>query len=430
MKTIDLIKTASSNMLRSKLRSILTILAIFIGAFTISLTIGISAGISSYIDKQLGNLGAEDVLIVQPRTEFSLIDSSEGPQEYNPEQTVSSAGQFGTSQVVLTDADIEIIKKTPGILSAEPNISVAPDYVEGPSGVKYKITVVSYVDGTNLDIAYGAMPNNKAKNNEIMVPLKYVEALGYSEMNVLESEVAIGTTDANGDEYLTKATVIGVQQESLVNSDGASINKALQDELYVAQSVGLPKIALDQYFVALARFDVELSDVEVNNIRAELGEKGYDSQTVTGQIGSFKDAINAVSYVLIFFGAIALLAATFGIINTLFMAVQERTKEIGLMKAVGMSSKKIFILFSIEAVLLGFWGSLLGVLAAIGLGRVANSYASQTFLKDLAGFDLTSFPLVSVAGIMIVIMIIAFFAGTLPARRAAKQNPIDALRYE
>ena len=140
--------------------------------------------------------------------------------------------------------------------------------------------------------------------------------------------------------------------------------------------------------------------------------------------------MGAIIAVLNFFAIIALVAASFGIVNTLLMAVQERTKEIGLMKAMGLGGGKIFLLFSIEAILLGFWGSLLGSLAGIGVGMIANSYASSTFLKDLPGFSLTSFSVLSVAAIMLIIMAIAFIAGTLPARRASRKNPIDALRYE
>ena len=165
-------------------------------------------------------------------------------------------------------------------------------------------------------------------------------------------------------------------------------------------------------------------------MKKSLDKQGYTAVTIEDQIGIFKQVIEAVIMVLNFFAAIALLAASFGIINTLLMAVQERTKEIGLMKAMGMSSKRVFLLFSIEAILLGFWGSLLGSLAGVGIGKLVNKLASDTFLKDLAGFDLTSFPLTSVMVIMLIIMTIAFLAGTLPARRASKKDPIEALRYE
>jgi putative ABC transport system permease protein len=157
---------------------------------------------------------------------------------------------------------------------------------------------------------------------------------------------------------------------------------------------------------------------------------GYTGETVQDQLGAFKTVIRTITYVLDAFAVIALLAASFGIVNTLLMSVQERTKEIGLMKAMGMRSSRIFMLFSVEAILLGFWGSVIGVAAAILLGSFANRVASNGFLKDLPGFNLLAFPLKSVALIVLLILAISFIAGTLPARRAARQNPIDALRYE
>jgi putative ABC transport system permease protein len=112
------------------------------------------------------------------------------------------------------------------------------------------------------------------------------------------------------------------------------------------------------------------------------------------------------------------------------MSVQERTKEIGLMKAMGMGGGKIFLLFSGEAVMLGFWGSLIGSAVAIGIGQIINHFVLTTFLKDLEGLQLLAFSPASVAGIIGIVMGIAFLAGTLPAIRAARQNPIDSLRYE
>jgi putative ABC transport system permease protein len=95
-----------------------------------------------------------------------------------------------------------------------------------------------------------------------------------------------------------------------------------------------------------------------------------------------------------------------------------------------MSSSKIFMLFSAEAVMLGFWGSFIGVVVAQIVGRIINSIVSNGILKDLAGLTLLSFPLQSTVTIVLIVMVIAFLAGTLPAFRAARQNPIDSLRYE
>ena len=112
------------------------------------------------------------------------------------------------------------------------------------------------------------------------------------------------------------------------------------------------------------------------------------------------------------------------------MSVQERTREIGLLKAMGMSRGRIFRIFSLEAIMIGFWGSLLGLGAAMLVGRTINNYATETFLKGLEGFSLTIFTPLNGLVVCLTIMAIAFIAGALPSRRAAKQDPIEALRYE
>lgn len=152
--------------------------------------------------------------------------------------------------------------------------------------------------------------------------------------------------------------------------------------------------------------------------------------TVEDQLGAVQGVINAVTWVLNGFALIALLAASFGIVNTLLMSVQERTREIGLMKALGMTSGKVFGLFSMEAVLIGVMGSVIGVGLGIGVGAGGNAALVEGPLSDVAGLTLFTVEPVSIAAIVILIIIIAFLAGTLPARRASKKNPILALRYE
>ena len=111
------------------------------------------------------------------------------------------------------------------------------------------------------------------------------------------------------------------------------------------------------------------------------------------------------------------------------MGSSDLTREIGLAKALGMSRRTVFSLFSLEAVLIGFWGSILGIFAAIGAGALFNNVATKSFLKDFEGLRM-SFPLINNLAIIGLIMLIAFLAGTLPSRRASKLDPIEALRYE
>ncbi len=428
MKFRDILSTASSNMLRSKLRTILTIIAIFVGTFTITMTLGISSGISRYIDKQLGNIGADDALIVRAKVKNPL-ESDSGLTKYDPNVKKAASSTSMLEMMLLKPEDITKIEQQDGIKSVKPIISATPSYIEGANGQKFEINVTAGVEGTNIDLAAGsALKNSK---NEVLLPIKYIKTLGYNSADeAVGKTVVFGINKGAQPGLVTISAVIaGVEQESIFGSNGVMTSQALMDELHNTQISGLTNVKT-QYFAAVARFDKTISEKELTKIKDGLADKGYTATTIKDEIGIVKQIINAITYVLVFFGAISLLAASFGIINTLFMAVQERTKEIGLMKAIGMSKGRIFILFSIEAILIGFWGSLLGVLAAMGIGNIANSIASNSFLKDLPGFDLTVFPPLDVTLIILLIAFIAFLAGTLPARRAANLDPIQALRYE
>lgn len=427
MKFIDIVRDANSNLFRSKARTTLTIIAIFIGALTLTITNGIGQGVSKYIDKQLGNLGAEDVIVVQPKIDDAF---GTGPKKYDAEQ-LSSTGGYGIARPLLQDKDIKNITSVAGVISAEPLLSAAPDYVFGPNNEKYQLTVSAFIAGTNLDLVSGALPDNGSAENELIIPFDFLTVLGFASPNdAIGKQVTIGISSAAGVQREIKATVVGIQEKSLMSLGGANVNDALMRNLVAVQAEGRPSTAPTGYMAVIARVAKDTNETEMQRIKDALKAKDYDAQTFQDSIGLFKQAIGAIIAVLNFFAIIALVAASFGIVNTLLMAVQERTKEIGLMKAMGLGGGKIFLLFSIEAILLGFWGSLLGSLAGIGVGQIANKVATNTFLKDLPGFTLTSFSFISVAMIMLIIMAIAFVAGTVPARRASRKDPIEALRYE
>ncbi len=427
MKLIDILRDANSNLFRSKARTTLTVIAIFIGAMTLTITNGIGEGVSKYIDKQLGNLGAEDVIIVQPKMEDTF---GTGPKKYDAEQ-LSSAGGYGIMMPLLQDKDIATITAVPGVVSAEPLLSAAPDYIVGPNDEKYQLVVSVFIGGTNLGLIAGELPDNGSPENQLTLPFDYVATLGYtSPEDAIGKHVTVGITSAAGEQRRVEVKISGVQEQSLISLGGANANDALMRSLVAIQSEGLALTVPTGYFAVVARVDKDAGESEMQRIKDDLKAKNYDAQTFQDGIGLFKEVIGAIIAVLNFFAIIALIAASFGIVNTLLMAVQERTKEIGLMKAMGLGGGKIFLLFSIEAILLGFWGSLLGSLAGIGIGQVANKVASDTFLKDLPGFALTNFTFGSVAVIMLIIMAIAFIAGTVPARRASRKDPIEALRYE
>jgi putative ABC transport system permease protein len=431
MKFRDIFLTASASLSRSKLRTALTIIAIFIGAFTLTLTNGLGAGISSYINKQVDNLGQNNVLTITVKSTSSGTGSSNAPKKYQPGQVTSASSRPGSSSALLTTSDINALKGDTDLTNVQPAYSISPDYIEGSNGQKYQVSASNVGGSAKLDLAAGTELPANSSENQLVLPASYVSSLGYSSnADAVGQTVTLAVTDANGKQHTEQASIIGVQQKGLVGSSGAVFNQTLTDNLYNLQSEGLPAASKDKYQSASADIVGSLSSSHITAVKNHLSSLGYSGETVSDTLGTFKTVISAVSGVLDAFAVIALLAASFGIVNTLLMSVQERTKEIGLMKAMGMRSSRIFLLFSIEAVLIGFWGSAIGVGIAELIGRLANHIVSTSILKNLPGFSLLSFPLHSVVAIMVLIMAIAFVAGTLPARKAAKQNPIDALRYE
>lgn len=194
---------------------------------------------------------------------------------------------------------------------------------------------------------------------------------------------------------------------------------------------GLSEEAASSCASTTVRFDAAHSTPDqVTALQDRLSLAGYTSTTVADQLGTFKSVIDAIVLVLNTFAIIALLAAGFGIVNTLLMSVQERTREIGLMKAMGMGSGKIFGLFSFEAVFIGFLGSAIGVGIGMIAGTLVGNALGSSLFADLSGLTLIAFDPASVAAIILIVMAIAPLAGTLPAARAARADPIESLRYE
>jgi putative ABC transport system permease protein len=434
MRTVDLIGSAVANTFRSKTRTILTILAIFVGAFTLTLTSGLGTGINAYIDDTVTSIGASDVMIVTKTPEGATGVVATDPVEYNPDAVASGQpGPPGQTVVALTPDDLETLAEIEGVLDVQATRTITPDFIQAGEGDKFVIGVGSLVAGQSVPLVTGADPDDAVAESQLLLPVAFVEPLGLGDPDAaIGQTVSIAITDAERTQHVIDATVVGVAEEGLASPSGASVlpNEALSDALFDAQNIGIPSDQIERYAQASVWFDPAASEDEISALKDRLLAEGYTGSTVADQLGAFKTVIDGIVLVLNAFAIIALLAASFGIVNTLFMSVQERTREIGLMKAMGMGNGRVFSLFSLEAAFIGFLGSAIGVAIAMLAGSALSSALSGSLLADLPGLTLIAFDPVSIIGIILVVMLIAFLAGTLPAARAARADPVDSLRYE
>lgn len=434
MRTVDILSSALRNAFRSRLRTTLTVLAVFVGALTLSLTNGLGTGINAYVQDTVASVGVEDVMTVTKTDQEA--ETGDGPQPYDPDQLQATGDGPGggapgaPTTIALTDDDITTIRDVEGVLRVEPARNVAVDYVQHDDGDRYQLSLSQLVPGMHVELASGSEVDLEADTPQVVLPDSYLQPLGLgSTTEAVGQEVTFAVTDATGKQTTTTAEVTGIAEPGLVAMLGGVPNEALITTLHDLQTTGAPANQEDTYASASVWFDLNAQDGAAT-LKDGLEDAGYTATTLEDQLGAITSVVDTIVLVLNGFAIIALLAASIGIVNTLFMAVQERTREIGLMKAMGLSSAKVFSLFSMEATIIGLLGSGLGVLGAIGIGQAVSGALSGSLLADLPGLTLVAFDPLSVAVIVLGVMAVAFLAGTTPALRAAQADPIASLRYE
>ncbi|MBQ6354906.1 ABC transporter permease [Candidatus Saccharibacteria bacterium] len=436
MKLSDQILTANHNLFRNKTRTILTIIAIFIGSFTIVMSSALNAGVNAFIDKQVESIGGDGFIEVFPAAMYDQLAGMMGSgsskvTEYNPNE-----GSAITATI--SKSDLKKMQEVDGVKVLEMFHFLAPEWMtSNNTDKKYSVSLEYFPDSEfTVDLSAGRMTDNNSDENEIIINQNWLEPLGFSspedavgkEVTVAVKETAKCYEDEDNCLETLTGTIVGVQAPGVLTMDGdLHVNKAFDAAIYDISVRNLPKEATKRNDItAVGEVDPE----KMSEIREKFRELGFESITIDDAVGMIRTFLDVMVIILDVFGGIALLAAVIGIVNTLFMSVQERTREIGLMKAMGMSNSGVFLSFSLEAILLGFWGSAFGIAASMLIGFFANKIATDTFLADFPTLSLTKFEPLTMLTITAVIMLIAFVAGTLPARRAAKKNPIDALRYE
>ena len=170
----------------------------------------------------------------------------------------------------------------------------------------------------------------------------------------------------------------------------------------------------------------------LTEVRQKITELGFGSFSIVDEIDQIRTVFLIIDSVLGLLGGISLLVASFGIANTMIMSILERTREIGIMKAIGAEDREIKLIFFVEAAVIGVVGGLVGVLIAWGIDGLANRLAYRFVLKPQGAsfIDFFSMPIYLSVGAILFALMISILAALYPASRAARIDPVRALRHD
>lgn len=428
MKLSELIKISNRNLFRSKMRTLLTVLAIFVGAFTLVLTNGLGDGLRDYVEKQVKNLEGNNVLFVRKRIEIKADENAKAnePSEYQETKKDEAGNDFDPNSFVVAPERMEAARRdVPEIKTITPRYNIGGEYITMDGAKKYKVALGTLSEGITQKTEAGKTINGAG---QIMLPLSLAKAFDENIKNLIGKTATVAyKIGQSGEIKIVPLKIVGVSTKGMMANFNSFIDPQTARKIYDEQQ------AQSEDYNKFSSYTIQLNtgdERQISEIKKKLDEKGFTAETFADQRKRTYDAIGILQIGLNLFAFIALLAASFGIINTLIIAVLERTKEIGLQKALGMGRGKIFFLFSLESILIGFWGAMFGIVAGIVIGTIANFYLARTYLESFEGYSLFVFTLPSILFVLILVCAIAFVAGVLPALRASRLNPIEALRYE
>lgn len=433
MRRIDIIRRAGKSLRLAKKRTILTSLAIAVGATTVAVAIAAAKGGNAYVESLANKIGDQRALTV--------IRAVKARDPYAPNKISTTREDFEKTQTeesiksrIISKEDLNKISKVKGVRKASPAIPVSAETVRIENGEKYDVGVATKNDEQEMELSAGKLDkNNRIDAGKIVAPKAYVEVLGGKKPeDIIGKKVILEFKDSKGEifekTFEIQAVDAGKTETTfsykgnfwIENSDGLAIA--------TKQNEGDPQF----YSLSVTTDGSRTVDEIKKDILALNGGSYYDVSTFADDKAIVQAGINAISAGLAGFGFLTLLAAVFGIINTQYISVLERTSQIGLMKSLGMRKSDVSKLFRYEAALIGLIGGIIGVVVAYGITFLNPAIKNALKLQNAAGVDTNLLQPHWLAWILLVLvlMIISILSGYLPARKAAKMNPIEALRTE
>lgn len=419
MTLADLIRTAGRFAFRRKMRAALTIVAVVIGAFTFTITSGLGNGVNSYIESQTRAVGATDTVQVTKSSPMSFLN--ERMEEWD-DSMVAADMDMGSG--IISDDEVRQIESLVDPADeALPTQQVTPLYYFAGDGPKFRFVYNGNWPGKTANLSAGQQLTDETSGPKLIIPDYAVEPLGFAS-----AESAVGATldvavlGRDGQVRDLRATVSGVQVKSLIGGNIPFGNQAFGQALEELSEAGGDPAQAAWYSSVLVTSD------DIPGVVDELTGAGYTVSTAEQIVGDYRSIVNAILLLMNVLASVAILAAMFGIVNTLLMSVHERTRQIGMYRALGMPRTRVFQLIALEALLLALVGAVLAVALGVIAGRTAGPAILSLVGLDFPGLELFRFNPLSLSVIVVAVLIAALIAAVLPASRAARLKPMDALR--
>lgn len=443
MNFFDLIALIFDNLGRRKARVALTAVGVIIGTAAVVVLVSLAIGLQKNATQQLYGIGDLTQIQVYPKYE-------EMPAGASMKVMVGGGGGGGPSiTALITDDTIAQIASIPGVQAVIPR-----DYIQGAAVLKYNrmetysgIIGIGAQDLSYLDVDLQGGVYTLTTGSAVigaMVPTTFYNPQWRPGQEPPTPPDLLGQTikltiikyDQQGNEIRKSLPlrIVGMLQESRGESD-YSVYMPLEDvttynEWMMGRRINRNRDGYNQLVVKAEGVDKVL---EISDQITQMGYQAYTPQSYVQGINSFFLILQVIFGGV---GAIALLVAAIGIANTMAMAILERTREIGLMKAIGATNRDVLTIFLGEASGIGFIGGLGGVLLGWSAGQVINVLA----LSYLAGQSAQQggpppstavfTPLWLPIFALIFSTLIGLISGLYPALRAATMVPVTALKYE